>query len=178
VIRIGGSRERTDSGKTGFLDPAILSRPVTAGVLEIARSVADSSAPAEGVVRSLVGWVRESIRREPAEDAPLRPARVLAERRAGAEGMVALFVDLARARGLTVRPVSGVLIAGDRGYGHVWAEVLLEGAWMAVDPTFGQVPASASLVRATLGGSSRAIDLVPVLGGASFTAADRSRDPR
>ena len=173
VVRVGeSSRERVDSGKTGFLDPSEALRPVGPAVAAVARAAADSAAPAAMVARALVDWVHRSIRRDTAGGAARLPARVLAEGRAGPEGMVGLFVDLARARGLRARTVSGVLIADGRGYGHVWAEIMVDGGWVAVDPTFGQMPASPALVRTMIGGSSRAIDLVPILGAASFAPAE------
>ncbi len=80
--------------------------------------------------------------------------------------MASLFADLARARGLTARVVGGVAVVGGTTYGHTWAEVRLNDAWIAVDPTFGQFPASASLLRIVSGGYGRAIDLVPLVGAA------------
>jgi transglutaminase-like putative cysteine protease len=76
---------------------------------------------------------------------------------------------MARAVGLPARAVSGVAVLPAGIFGHAWSEVWT-GEWLAVDPTFGQVPASPRLVRATIGGSSGPIDLVPLLGSARFGA--------
>jgi transglutaminase-like putative cysteine protease len=107
---------------------------------------------------------------------PTWPERVLATRAAAAEGHARLFVELARARQLEARPVSGVAVLDSGVYGHAWAEVLLDGEWLAVDPTFNQFPASTRLIRVTLGGTARPIDLVPLIGSASFTTPATNTD--
>jgi len=77
-------------------------------------------------------------------------------------------VALARATGIRARTVGGVALLHQRVYGHAWSEVWLDGEWTAVDPTFGQFPASSRLLRVSVGGSGRAIDLVPVFGSAKL----------
>jgi transglutaminase-like putative cysteine protease len=53
-----------------------------------------------------------------------------------------LYTALARAAGIPTRFVSGLVYQDGKGFlYHSWAESLLEGHWVAVDPTFGQVPA-------------------------------------
>src|SRR5262249_55782588 len=101
-------------------------------------------------------------------EAPLLAVTVLKAKRAGAEGHAALLVALARAAGIRARTVGGVALLHRRVYGHAWSEVWLDGTWIAVDPTFGQVPASSPLLRVNVGGTSRAIDLVPVFGSAKL----------
>ncbi len=62
----------------------------------------------------------------------------------------ALFVALAPAAGLAARPVSGWMYGGDqlRAFGgHAWAEVVLDGRWVAVDPTWTQTEVDATHVR-------------------------------
>jgi hypothetical protein len=58
-----------------------------------------------------------------------------------------LLTTLLRAAGLPARELSGLVYTNDElqvfGY-HAWVEVYLDGGWMAVDPTFDQVPADAS----------------------------------
>ncbi len=77
-----------------------------------------------------------------------RASRVLREGKGDCTEHALLFVALARAAGLPARQVHGLALAdGGAGralYWHEWAEVHLEGGWVAVDPTFGQFPADAS----------------------------------
>ena len=168
-VRIGkpGDR-RADSTKSEYLDPAPIARGVPAEVaVTAAQLVAGIAAPADKVTR-LLAYTAGEVKLDRSNAASWSPARVLAEHRAGAEGKAALFVDLARAQGLESRMVGGVAVIGGRLYGHTWAEVRLGGGWVAVDPTFRSFPAAPSLVRIGVGMTGRAIDLVPLIGSASF----------
>jgi transglutaminase-like putative cysteine protease len=74
---------------------------------------------------------------------------------------------MARARGLPARVVSGLAVFQDGSHFHAWTEIW-QGGWNAADPTFGHVPASASLVRLSLGGGDRGIRQVLVAASARF----------
>jgi hypothetical protein len=58
----------------------------------------------------------------------------------------ALFAALARAAGIPTKTVSGTIYLDGRFYYHAWNEVYV-GEWVAVDPTFGQVPADATHLK-------------------------------
>lgn len=88
----------------------------------------------------------------------------------------ALFVSLARAAGIPARIAAGVVFSdrvGPRGafYYHAWPEVFLGGAvgWLAVDPTFGQVPADATHIKLVEGDLDRQIEIMGVMGKLGFT---------
>jgi len=52
-----------------------------------------------------------------------------------------LYTALARAAGIPTRFVSGLVHLDGKGFlYHSWAESLLNGRWVAVDPTYNQVP--------------------------------------
>ncbi|MHB1328238.1 MAG: transglutaminase-like domain-containing protein [Gemmatimonadales bacterium] len=155
----------TDSVRRGFLDPAAQFRPVAPAVAAFAATIVPN-AKGRAVAAGLVEWVHREIRPDPSPTAPKGAERILADRRGNAEGIASLYADLARARGLTVRVVGGVAMLDGTAYGHTWAEVRLDDGWVAVDPTFGQFPASAALLRIISGGYGRAIDLVPLVGAA------------
>lgn len=168
-IRVARAGEpRADSTKSEYLDPAPLARAVEPSVaVEAARLVAGLAAP-EAKVARLVAFVARDIALDRSSAAGWSAGRVLAGRRGGAEGKAALLVDLARAQGLEARMVGGVAVIRGRLYGHTWAEVRLDGAWVPVDPTFQSIPAASSLVRVGVGLTGRAIDLVPLIGSAVF----------
>ncbi len=62
-----------------------------------------------------------------------------------------LFVTLARAAGLPAREVTGFVYGGDDRNpslgGHAWAEVLIEGRWVGMDPTWEEVEINRSHVQ-------------------------------
>ncbi len=163
---------RADSAKSDYLDPSPSLRPVAAAVAAEAVRIAPAGATPIATVRALVGWIGTHVTSDPGFGAAVMAEHVFESRRAGAEGKAALFVDLARAVDLSARAVGGVAVLGTRTVGHAWAEVRIDGAWMAVDPTFGQVPASPRLIRISVGGGGQAIDLVPLLGSARITLVE------
>jgi transglutaminase-like putative cysteine protease len=166
-LRVGGPvPAAAGRSRSEYLGPAPLG---SAGMAALARRAAGGAREPERMIAHLVRWVAREIAIDTAHAAPILSQRVAATRRAGAEGHARLFVELAGALELTARPVSGVAILDSGIFSHAWAEVWLDGRWLAVDPTFGHAPASTRLVRAAVGGSARAVDLVPLLGSASFT---------
>lgn len=74
---------------------------------------------------------------------------VLSGRKGDCSEHSALFVTLARAAGIPAREVSGLAYAGDKDpkFGlHGWAEVVIDGKWVPVDPTWNQVEVDATHV--------------------------------
>lgn len=74
-----------------------------------------------------------------------------------------LFVALARALGLPARTAVGLVYVDGGFYYHAWPEVWL-GEWVAVDPTLGQVPASAAHLRFVVGGLAQQVEIVRLIG--------------
>ncbi|MEE8103924.1 MAG: transglutaminase-like domain-containing protein [Planctomycetota bacterium] len=69
----------------------------------------------------------------------------------------ALFVACARAAGLAARPAVGLIYIGDRHKslgGHAWAEVVLDGKWVPVDPSWGELEINATHIRMGAGSTS------------------------
>src|SRR5439155_17914290 len=90
----------------------------------------------------LLRWVADHVDKTVAVRLP-SAVQVLARRRGDCNEHTVLYVALARAAGLPARPVAGLLLVDGRFYYHAWAEIYL-GDWVAVDPTFGQLPADAA----------------------------------
>ena len=128
-----------------------------------ARTILGDERDPRRMAARLVAWVSDSIGRSPNPLVP-RAATVLRERHADVDGHTVLLVALARAGGLPARPVSGILLAGGKFYFHSWAEVFL-GAWIPVDPTWGEIPASANRIRMGIGILARPLDLLPLVAG-------------
>ena len=90
---------------------------------------------------------------------------VLRSKKGDCSEHTALFVALARAAGLAARPVSGLMYGGDAlgaFGGHAWAEVALDGRWVAVDPTWNQIAVDATHIR--LGVDSQAETMMKLYG--------------
>jgi len=74
-----------------------------------------------------------------------------------------LFVAMARALGLPARTAVGLVYVNDAFFYHAWPEVWL-GQWVAVDPTFGQVPADAAHLRFVVGGLAQQVEILRLIG--------------
>jgi transglutaminase-like putative cysteine protease len=83
----------------------------------------------------------------------------------------ALFCALARAAGLPAREAQGVTLRGDGAGYHAWAEVLIDGRWVAVDPTVDAVGLPAAYIRL---GTSDGNDADPAHGAAMLRLIGRT----
>lgn len=78
-----------------------------------------------------------------------------------------LFVTLARSLGIPARVVNGFIYGEDSLLsfgGHAWCEVVVDGKWYAVDPTWGETQPNATHVRVS-SGKGGTNDLKVMLGG-------------
>jgi hypothetical protein len=134
-------------------------------VLATALSEALAQGPEGGdSLGALARWVARAVQYVDTEDAPTGSVTVARVRRGGVEGKVALFVALAEFAGYRARPVYGVDVSQDALPAHQWAEVWRDG-WEAVDPVFGQAPASTALLRVGEGAWLRPLLMVTQVGG-------------
>lgn len=75
-----------------------------------------------------------------------------------------LYVAMARALGLPARTAVGLVYVNGSFFYHAWPEVWLAGRWVAVDPTFGEVPADAAHIRFVNGGLAQQVEIVRLIG--------------
>lgn len=134
-----------------------------AEIVALARRLAGGSRDPRGIVQRIGTWIQDSVRKEVSTGIP-SAVRVLHTRRGDVTDHAQLFVALARAAGVPARIASGLLYLDGRFYYHAWAEVMLRG-WVAVDPTFNQMPADAAHIRFVVGSQGRQADLRRVIGG-------------
>lgn len=90
-------------------------------------------------VASLATWLSEELTPVEGLQGESDAARVWAARRASCVGSAALFEALARAGGLEVRRVVGLLVEEGRMRPHAWSEVRTERGWRGVDATRGRL---------------------------------------
>lgn len=116
-------------------------------IRSLAGRIADASMPAHERVRRILDWLDAHIRKEPVD--AFSALDVLRNRRAECQGHAYLYTALARALGLPTRVANG-LVYSEQFHGflyHSWAESLVDGQWIAVDPTFSQPVADATHIK-------------------------------
>ena len=98
---------------------------------------------AEWVAREVKGTVTDSQ----------SPLETLKSRTGNCQSHARLYAALARAAGIPTRFVSGLVYQGEGFLYHSWAESYLNGEWVAIDPTFGEMPANLSHIKLVEGDS-------------------------
>ncbi len=122
-----------------------------------AQAVGDAQTPREKVER-LVRFVDKYVD-DVLSARELSVVEIIAGKRGDCSEHAALFTALARAAGIPAREVSGLMYMGDdaRAFGgHAWNEVVLDGRWIAVDPTWNQIDIDATHITLTRDGKGMA----------------------
>ncbi|MDJ0521760.1 MAG: transglutaminase-like domain-containing protein [Planctomycetota bacterium] len=146
------------------------------------RAVGDASTPHEKVKR-LVAFVDKYVEDSYAAE-PLSVLDIISVRKGDCTEHSLLFTTLARAVGVPAREVGGLMYLGDElrfggryGFGgHAWNEVVLDGIWVPVDATWGQVVADATHIRQGAEDSGQASAFLS-LGGAELKLIKVVRKP-
>jgi hypothetical protein len=116
-------------------------------IVATAREIAGATHDQQLLVRRIVEWMGMHIRVSPAD--VWTALDVLRTREAECQGHGYLYAALARALGIPTRLANGIVYSEQFGgfLFHTWAESLVDGRWVAVDPTFGALPADAARVK-------------------------------
>lgn len=165
-----------ESSVDSITPDASLARPTADAGIRAAYSTAMAGLRASSdTLRGLVRWVHRRIRLGSDSLAPVSAARAAQSGIASAEGKVDLAVELARLAGMPARMVSGVDVGRPELPAHIWAEVWTGDRWTAVDPVYGSLPASPTLLRVTTGSAGRPLALVPLIGSLRTTVLSKTR---
>jgi len=118
-------------------------------IIRLAReAVGNAGTPAEKVSR-LVQFVYHYIEDDYTAN-PLSTLDIIAQKKGDCSEHTKLFTAMARSAGIPCRTVGGLIYLGDelRGFGlHAWNEVVIDGVWVPVDPTWGQTSIDATHIR-------------------------------
>lgn len=132
-------------------------------IVAFARKTALGDSPAARVAamsRALHGQLRYTL-----ATAPLRASAILRTGVGDCTEYARVLTAMARSQGLPAREVAGLIYAGDHVGGltfHAWAEVYVDGRWLATDPTWDSTPIDATHITLTRGDQ---VPIVGVLGG-------------
>jgi transglutaminase-like putative cysteine protease len=123
-----------------YLKPADKIESDAPQIVAKAKELATGKKGREDVVRALTAWTADWLR-DTVDDAGGALASFTA-RTGNCQTHARLYTALARAAGIPTRFVSGLVHQEGKGFlYHSWAESLVDGRWVSVDPTYNQVPA-------------------------------------
>jgi transglutaminase-like putative cysteine protease len=166
-------RPAAEGGASPDLSPAApkyLGSSVTVQTLDPAirktaeEIVAGAGSTPERITR-IVQWMNLNVEKAPLD--VFSALDVLEKRKAECQGHAYLYTALARATGIPTRIVNGLAYSEQfNGFlYHSWAESLVDGRWVAVDPTFGQTAADATHIKVVEGETlAQLLPLMDVVG--------------
>jgi len=142
-----------------YLRPSFRIESANREIVQRAEEVLEGEKNSLIAVRKLAHWVSNYL-----EDAlvdSFSALDALHRKKGECQSHAHLYTALCRAVGLPTRVVSGLVYMEEMGFlYHAWAESFI-GYWIAVDPTFDQVPADATHVKLAEGESF--LDLSPLV---------------
>lgn len=136
--------------------------PRTPEIAAAVRRIVGTESDPVRQVQLLTTWVHDSLAKRTSLGVP-NAQTVLRTRAGDCNEHAQLFTAMARFLGIPTRVAAGLAYVDGKFYYHAWPEVYLKD-WVAVDPTFGQVPADAGHLRFTVGGLSRQAELLRLIG--------------
>ena len=156
------------------LEPEPLIQSGDPRIQEVTRYIARTGFRGQGnprtVARRLTDGVYELLDKEVSFSIP-SATQVLRTLGGDCNEHTVLYVALARAVGLPARVAVGLVYLEGAFYYHAWPEVWLD-EWVAVDPTFGQVPADAAHLRFITGGFAQQLEVARLIGALRIEVLD------
>lgn len=151
-----------------FLETNQLIRSDNPEIRRMAQSLIDSTMVPSDRVRVLVDYVYTSLEKVPVANL-VSAVDILNEKRGDCSEHTTLFTALSRTLGIPTKIHIGLVYLEGRFLYHAWSVVYIDGHWIAVDPTFGQVPADATHIPLLEGDFSTINQLTSMIGQIRFT---------
>jgi len=161
-----GSGNGSGSGSSGDIDKYLkgsnLINTTDSKIVKKSKQITGNATDKKKKARLINDWVFENLEKVPTLSIP-DSVDILESRKGDCNEHSVLFAALARAAGVPVKVVLGIVYLDGRFYYHAWDEIYA-GGWLAVDPTFGQFPADATHIKLLEGDISKSTDIIRVVG--------------
>lgn len=134
-----------------WLEPSEFTQSDAPEIIDAARKIVGDTTDSFDAATKIGRWVYENVKKKGLA-AMSNALAVLKKREGDCSEHSVLFVALCRAAGIPARQAVGIGYSDHlKGFGyHAWAEVYV-GAWVAVDPTWGEPLADATHVKFGVG---------------------------
>lgn len=161
ITRLETAADKTETGDPDDLRPTAAINAHHPRIEQAARHAVDGILEDRARIAALFGWLQRHITPEPVDG--FSSLDVLDEGRADCQGHTLLFAAMARTLGIPTRVVNGIVYSSrHRGFlYHSWNECRIGNRWLAVDPTWGQIPADATHLKLVEG--HRLEELAPLM---------------
>lgn len=169
----GGYKLPYNSGaQIRYLSPTHLIQSDNAQIKAKSHKVVGSETEPVKAVTKINTWVYKNLKKEGTVSLP-NALDVLETKTGDCNEHAALFAALARASGIPTKIVMGTIYIDGRFYYHAWNEVFL-GEWVAVDSTYGQLPADATHIKLIEGDFKKSGEIMKVVGKIKIRVLDAS----
>lgn len=117
-------------------------------------------------------WIYKNLKKSATVSIP-NAKDVLKTKTGDCNEHAALFSAMSRAAGIPTKTVLGAMYYNGRFYYHAWNEVYI-GDWVAVDSTYGQLPADATHIKLIEGDLAKSAEIIKVVGKIKIEIIDAS----
>jgi len=143
-----------------YLKPAEKIESDAPEIVAQARQIAEGKAGRIETARAMAAWTADRLK-DSVDDGG-GALKSLTSRTGNCKTHARLYTALARAADIPTRFVSGLVSLEGKGFlYHSWAESFLDGRWVAVDPTYNQLPADSTHLKFFEGHTQE--DLAPII---------------
>ncbi len=165
------SQEKAPPNEEKYLEANMAVQSDKEEIKEQAGKIAGTASTDAEKIAKLVDWTARNIKNT--MDDSFTSLSVLKDRKGECQAHSILYAAFARALKIPTRIVTGLVYIQDVGFlYHAWAESYA-GKWLAVDPTFNQVPADATHIKIATGDSMDEVaSLLKVMGKIKIDVLD------
>lgn len=154
-----------------FLEPTEFVQSRDPAIVQKAQEIIAGETDALRAISLLVSWVNRNVTPLPTSSVP-SAVQVLKTKEGDCNEYTTLFTALARAAGIPTKMIAGLVYQQGRFFYHAWPVVFLGKQWLAIDPTFGQVPADVAHIPLVEGGVKEQLSILNILGNMQISILD------
>ncbi len=162
----------TGKGLKAYTQESTLIQSTNGEIVKEARLILGDEKDSLEAARKINDWVYKNLEKTPTISLP-NALDVLESRKGDCNEHATLFTALARAAGIPTKLVLGLVFLDGKFYYHAWNEAFV-GEWIAVDPTFGQLPADASHVKFVEGNLDKSSEILRLVGKIELDVVEAS----
>jgi len=141
-------------------------------IVSITNKVLDGERDPLKAAKKINTWIYKNLKKSATVSIP-NAKDVLRTKVGDCNEHAALFSAMARAAGIPTKTVLGAMYYEGRFYYHAWNEVYI-GKWVAVDSTYGQLPADATHIKLIEGDLAKSGEILKVVGKINIEIIDAS----
>ncbi|MCZ6469396.1 MAG: transglutaminase-like domain-containing protein [Candidatus Dadabacteria bacterium] len=139
-------------------------------IVSITNKILDGETDPRNAASKINKWIYKNLKKSATVSLP-NAKDVLKTKVGDCNEHAVLFSAMSRAAGIPTKTVLGAMYYEGRFYYHAWNEVYI-GQWVAVDSTYGQLPADATHIKLIEGDMAKSGEILKVVGKINIEIID------